>query len=415
MNKPDSARLLAYLKYNFTIRPAEWRRLKLLVPQLVCERRINVYSDFAFHALNVENIEHIRLLVGLARAGCRLVMVLRGLSRNVPYQPLATSGGVDALYGVMRRLGVPRDRIHIYHFSDMLRRCLMEHENFARFLAVVGEVNLSGFLKQQNIAIFYKLKHLFNYPLDIFITNHVDRLMPELGMKEIDIIVSRNYHTYGTRHEPLYMLTRELMIQAGLIKGPTPAIIHAKYMIPRMADVGVPNPDMSMREHEIVDVISQAKTIDWNKDPILMLRGVLIPQLGTFIVGSKQLDLSAAERWLRKASRSEKIRALARNIYLYFRSVENEFGLQPLSYPHRMLQATNARDLGRVLKSKHLISILQLADGTRDAATIAKQLHIHPANLSKYMKILEEGGFLSVNEKGLPIRCLEKVTVDLQG
>ncbi|MBU5557721.1 MAG: hypothetical protein KQA33_01445, partial [Candidatus Aenigmarchaeota archaeon] len=98
MNKPDSARL---------IRPAEWRRLKLLVPQLVCERRINVYSDFAFHALNVENIEHIRLLVGLARAGCRLVMVLRGLSRNVPYQPLATSGGVDALYGVMRRLGVP--------------------------------------------------------------------------------------------------------------------------------------------------------------------------------------------------------------------------------------------------------------------------------------------------------------------
>jgi hypothetical protein len=420
MNKPDSAQLLDYLKKNFLIRPAEWKRLQLYVPYAMRERgELTVYSNTVIVGLTPMNIYLLPKLAGLAKNGCRLVFCLRdfALSDMLVAQGVTEPESeymnkqVDRIYGYLQQLGAPRERIHIIKFSEVWRRFVSYPALFEQYLNITGELRLEQFLTPEKIRLFWKLKHLINNPMDVFASVYFKKLFPELGI-DIDVLMARS-HALGSRREPLYSLTRQLLQQAGVIQEPMPIFINTP-ALPRITDIGLPVPMAGISERELLSLLSRSESTDWDKEGPEIIDMELKEYLDSFKVGKKSLTMSEAARWIRKAPKNEQLRALAKNLFLYFQIAQKKFGEKPIQYPYKSLRASEARDLGRVLKSKHLVTILQLADGTRDSITIARQLKIHPANLSKYVGMLESGGFLFIDENGMLHRKVDRLTIDLQ-
>jgi len=260
------------------------------------------------------------------------------------------------LIGIAESVGFDKQNIMIYKSSELWKRLISfkEEDIFQEFYFTIAQMEIKNFVHNE------KVSHLLRIPMDIFFCKHFHQLYPEDIEKPIDIAF------FSADKERLYLSTRQILYEEGLILDKTPVFVKMDYFPYLMHNHKVPDWNMSLRE----------------------IKGVI----SNFPL-SKQ-EVSILFRFLNSKGNKEE---LAEVLHNYLQEHKKKFDSEKFQEDFINLSGkAETRRFGKILKSQIALDILLLADGTKNTTEISKKLGKSIATISTYTNRLKKLGFIKL-------------------
>ncbi|MBU2638330.1 MAG: helix-turn-helix domain-containing protein [Nanoarchaeota archaeon] len=387
-------------------------------PRLKSKEPARLFCSFTYITPNYINLFIINELAKLAKEGYELFLVIWDMNsitnkyfkRQIVHNLGAEtpSSFMDKKVGEVERifssLGAGSEKLHIYKSSDVWKRMVtaQNHDLFLKFYHVLASLKIAD-LKSPR-----KASHLIQMPADIFFANFLHLLYPEDTEGPMDIAF------LGNNKEEVYKKTRQLMYDEGIIGMEKPVFLITKHVPYIILDESVPEWNMSLEE--IIRIFNGCKL---QEQEIVELFEILLKgTMDTFYYYDTkgnlvETDQSQIIRAINKLPIENKMFTLGYNLYKYMNSFKA--GFTQTNTPSRLLNIKTREQLlevGAVIKSKPLVEMLHLADGTKTISQIAKLSKKQIANASMYISNLKKAGLITVDSSGKVRRAYDAVKIN---
>lgn len=414
MSKIDTIYSGAFSK-NVIISDEEKQKLDcFILPKLKNKKEITVFCSLNFITTNYLIISTVKKLAELSKEGCKIICVLWDINTfthsvylksdnsNIPQDEFMMMREKN-LRDMFAAFGASPEKIFVITSSALWRRFININKSdmFFHYFKILGEINL------KDIVYMYRAKHILQMPADIFFSTYISQLFPESNIKQIDVILG------GNEKEMLYSQTRKLMYGNGMIKSINPILIFLE-KIPRI-DIDSFMPSADMKQNEITDIIFRADTLDWDTDVDYIFDNVFSLIMENVHIDGKKYTIEEAKKFTLNKSKNEKMRIVSDTFLEYygiFNNIMKNSGESIIGNSIKNCDIESLKGIGSILKSKHMVNIIKMADGTNKLNQIAKKLNMHPANLTKYVKILEKNNMIKIDDTGRILRNFEGVNVN---
>lgn len=377
-----------------------------------------VLFSFKHFSPNYFSLVPLHIMAEFAKGGCKIVLMIRDVSVYEERERLVKGQSdkefidhmVDDIYNIVLSFGAPKENVLVYKFSDLWKRlvAVKEPSLFFEYYKMTGEINVEEFLTPETLGFFANARHVMQNPADIFIANFFGMLAPESGIDRITIVMGRS-----KRRQFFYEYTRDMLFKGGWIKDEIPVFAYMRGTT-RFSSKKEPVPNIYYDESEILDAMKRDKKFEWKKKAPDIFRNMLTEFMDSFELDGEMVELDKILKFLKKADKQKTISLLARNIYLSNLKLRKIMKLGIVSYPVKVCKAEDIKNLGKIMKSKHMMEILKFSDGTMTPTKLSKKLNIHPANMSKYIAFLEKSGLLAINPQGKLEKRHKRFVVDVE-
>jgi predicted transcriptional regulator len=256
----------------------------------------------------------------------------------------------------------------IYKSSELWKRLISfkGEDVFQDFYYTIAQMEIKDSVNNT------KVSHLLRIPMDIFFCKHFHQLYPEDIEKPIDIAF------FSADKERLYVSTRQILYDNGIISDKTPIFIKMDFFPYLIYNYKVPDWNMSLRE---------IKSIVHN-----------------FPLEKKNLYSLFRFLGYPKGNKSE----LAEALYNYLQEHKKKFDSEKIIEDVINLSSkSETRKFGQILKSNIALEILLMADGTKTTTEISKILKKSVATISTYTNRLKKMNLIRLKD--------EKIKRNLKG
>ena len=202
-------------------------------PEIEENKRLNVFCSFTYITPNYAVLFTLEQLKKFADSGnYRVFLVLWDMNtlsnayfrrlrslRKVPDPEQFINTKVEELRTLAYSIGFTKEEFSIYKSSDLWKRLIsFKEENlFQQFYSVLAQMQIKRYDIERD-----KISHLVQIPMDLFFCNSFHKLYPEDIDREMDVAF------FGQNKEQLYVLTRDLMLENGLIESKNPVFVLMK-------------------------------------------------------------------------------------------------------------------------------------------------------------------------------------------
>lgn len=246
--------------------------------------------------------------------------------------------------------------------------------------------------------------------MDMFFCNNFHKLYPEDAGKGIDVVF------FGQNKEQLYEITRNLMVENGLIEHKDPVFILMKNFPYLLHNHAVPEWNMKLRD--VKDILAGCNLA---KKDLLTLFKYLDSHSQGIVVKEKdkmvQKDYSEFLKDHKDEKEEELVQILSENLYSYLQEHKKKYTEESGEIEETILNISKkneVRDIGSVLKSHIALEILLKSDGTKNTSKISKEIGKSVATISTYANRLKKMGLLRVLPDGTLKRNIKGVKINLE-
>lgn len=387
-------------------------------PEIEQGKQLNVFCSFTYITPNYSILFTLEELKEFVKSGNYKVFIvmwdMNALAnpyfkrlqaiKKIPNSEAFINEKLQELRDLAHSLGFNQENLQIYKSSDLWKRLISYKEEnlFQQFYSVIAQ------LKIKNYYVSDKISHLIQIPMDIFFCNYFHELYPEDLEHEIDIAY------FGQNKESLYKLTRELMLESGIISHKNPLFVIMKNMPYLIKEDKVPEWNMGLRE--IKDIIS---AMELTKREIFDLFKHIGQNFTLTDEENKDTDYDYEKLYqLHKDSEVDILKMkLSENLFKYLQQRKKDFFKASGQVEEPILNVSTRQDVknvGKVLKSTIALEILLKADGTRNTTKISKELGKSIATISTYVNRLKRLNLIRVLEDGTLKRKVKGFKVNLE-
>lgn len=387
-------------------------------PRLKSKEKVRLFCSFTYITPNYINLFIINELAKLAKEGYELFIVIWDMNsitnkyfkRQVVHALGAESPSafmdkkLQEVERIFSSLDVDPAQLHIYKSSEVWRRMVnvQSHDLFLKLYHILTS------LKVVDFALPHKVSHLIQMPADIFFANFFHLLYPEDAEGPMDVAL------LGNNKEEIYKKTRQLMYDEGIIGMEKPVFLITKHVPYIILDESVPEWNMSLEE--VIRIFNGHKPSEQDINALFDI--ILKDKLDIFhyydIKGNiVETDQSQVTKIIHKIPVENQMFTLGYNLYKYMNSFKIKF--TQTEVPSRVLSIKTSEQLleiGKVVKSKPLVEMLHLADGTKTISQIAKLSKKQIANTSMYIGNLKKAGLVTVDSNGKVKRAYDAVKIN---
>ena len=312
---------------------------------------------------------------------------------------------IAELKDIAGSIGFDKEKLSIYKSSDLWKRFISYNEEniFQEFYSVLAQMHIKDFVANN------KVSHLIQVPMDIFFCNYLHKLCPEDTNKAIDIAF------FGQDKENLYVSTRELMINDGLIENKKPIFVIIKNFPYLIYNYNVPEWDMSLK-----DIKNILINFPLTKKEIFVLFKHLTNLIKIRIKEKDknvEIDYDDFYSEYKEVSEKELIEILAENLFRYLKEHRKRFLETSGRVEEAVLNLSKKQDvknIGQVLKSDIALNILLLADGSKNTSEISRELKKSVATISTYANRLKRMNLIRVLPNGKIKRNIKGLKVNFE-
>lgn len=304
-------------------------------------------------------------------------------------------------------IGFNEDNFQIYKSSELWKRLIsFKDENlFQHFYSILAQIQIGRYEIERD-----KISHLIQIPMDMFFCNYFHKLYPEDAGKGIDVAF------FGQNKEQLYSLTRDLMVENGLIEHKDPVFVLMKNFPYLIHNHALPEWNMNLRD--VKDNISGCNLS--KKDILTLFRYLENNSNGINVeVGGKSEEKSYSEFY--KDHKDDKedflLQTLSTNLFSYLQYHKKRYIEESGEIEETVLNISKKNDvrgIASVLKSTIALEILVRSDGTRNTSQISKELGKSVATISTYANKLKKMKLLRVLPDGKLKRNIKGVKINLE-
>lgn len=304
-------------------------------------------------------------------------------------------------------IGFNKDNFNIYKSSELWKRLISYKEEnlFQQFYSILAQIQVSRYDIERD-----KISHLIQIPMDMFFCNNFHKLYPEDAGKGIDVAF------FGQNKEQLYTITRNLMVENGLIEHKDPVFILMKNFPYLLHNHAVPEWNMKLR-----DVRDNVAGCNLAKKDILTLFKYLDTHAEGINVREKDKTEQKAYSEFYKDHKDDKdeflLQTLSENLYSYLQKHKEKYAEESGEIEETILNISkkpDVRSIGAVLKSKIALEILLKSDGSKNTSQISKEIGKSVATISTYANRLKKMGLLRVLPNGNLKRNIKGVKINLE-
>lgn len=304
-------------------------------------------------------------------------------------------------------VGFNKENLFIYKSSELWKRLISyKDENlFQQFYSILAQIQIDRYNMERD-----KISHLFQIPMDMFFCNNFHKLFPEDAGKGIDVAF------FGQNKEQLYDITRNLMVENGLIEHKDPVFVMMKNFPYLLHNHAVPEWNMNLRD--IKDILAGCNL---SKKDILVLfkylenhsEGISVKEQNKII----QKDYTEFLKDHKDQKEEDLLQILSENLYSYLQEHKKKYTEESGDIEETVLSISKkheVRNIGAVLKSHIALEILLKSDGTKNTSKISKEIGKSVATISTYANRLKKMGLLRVLPDGKLKRNIKGVKINLE-
>lgn len=387
-------------------------------PRLKSKEKVRLFCSFTYITPNYINLFIINELAKLAKEGYELFVIVWDMNsitnkyfKRQVVHALGTESPaafmdkkVQEIERIFSSLGVGPAQLHLYKSSDVWKRMVnvQNHDLFLKLYHILTSLKIGEF------ASPHKVSHLIQMPADMFFANFFHLLYPEDAEGPMDVAL------LGNNKEEIYKKTRQLMYDEGIIGMEKPAFLITKHVPYIILDETVPEWNLSLEE--VIRIFNGCKLNEHDINELFEI--ILKDKLDTFhYYDTKnnliETDQSQISKVIHKLPIENQMFTLGYNLYKYMNSFKAKFTQTEM--PSRVLSIKSKEQLleiGKVIKSKPLVEMLHLADGTKTISQIAKLSKKQIANTSMYVSNLKKAGLVTVDSGGKVKRAYDAVKIN---
>jgi len=326
-------------------------------------------------------------------------------SRKINNPDLFIDQKISELKDIAGSIGFDKEKLSIYKSSDLWKRFISYNEEniFQEFYSVLAQMHIKDFVANN------KVSHLIQVPMDIFFCNYFHKLCPEDTNKAIDIAF------FGQDKENLYVSTRKLMINDGLIENEKPIFVIIKNFPYLIYNYNVPEWDMGLKDiKNILINFPLAK-----KEIFVLLKHITNLIKIRIKEKDKDVEIDYDDFYSEYKDNPEKelIEVLAENLFRYLKEHKKRFLETSGRVEEAVLNLVKKQDvknIGQVLKSDIALEILLLADGSKNTSEISRELKKSVATISTYANRLKKMNLIRVLPNGKIKRNIKGLKVNFE-
>ncbi len=176
-------------------------------------------------------------------------------------------------------------------------------------------------------------------------------------------------------------------------------------------------PEWNMNFEEILYIIQKKQLKDSDFENIIQFYKNELPENPKSekgFIGKYNAD-ELIKKLKKNENTDEKYYLIAQIIYSYLKEMKSRVKEIPLKESNLYLKKTeDIRKLTNILKTKHVLEIINLSDGSLNLSQISKKIGIPISNLSKLVKELKKLDILYLTDRKTLNLSHKKIKIDLE-
>lgn len=295
------------------------------------------------------------------------------------------------------------ENIEVINSSELWKRFVqMGGDLFSNYFRVVSKLEVG--------SNEYKLKHLLQMPLEMFFINHFQKLCPEFPKESIDFALAIR------DRKILYKKTREIMLKEGYLSHKKCILLGLKEVPFYQYEGYMPTWDMDI--NRTVEIISNCNYKKSDLKRLVECLRCYMPSVYYTDDGTKKAcEPEELLEIVDSLDEREILESIAWNIYEFGRMCKDEYekniGVEKSKEKIIVSNKDEILEVGKVLRSKRMLEILDCINGEKSVSEIADELGIQLSNTSNYISKLQKAGFVeSGNNKKIKKR-VKNISVDI--
>lgn len=410
------------VQQNFEVYKTDLKDFDLKIkPEVTEGKPLNLFCSFTYITPNYSvlfTLEELKKFVATGNYKVFLVLWDMNALSNAYFRRLKTlkkvpdaekfiDDKVKELRNLAYSVGFNETNFQIYKSSELWKRLISYKEDnlFQQFYSILAQIEINRYEIERD-----KISHLIQIPMDMFFCNYFHKLYPEDAGKGIDVAF------LGQNKEKLYTLTRDLMVENGLIERKDPVFIMMKDFPYLLHNHAVP--EWNMKPKDIKDIISGCNL---GKKDIFILFRYLESNTGGIVVKENEKSTEKDYSEFYTSHKDDKdetlLQILSDNLYSYLQDHKKKYLEESGEVEETILNISKkheVRNIGAVLKSTIALEILLKSDGTRNTSQISKEIGKSVATISTYANRLKKMGLLRMLPDGKLKRNIKGVKINLE-
>ncbi|MBD3354795.1 hypothetical protein GF361_02310 [Candidatus Woesearchaeota archaeon] len=406
---------------NFIIEDSEAELIrKTLHNKINLKQNINVFCSFTFITPNYRAVNIINTLAKMSKILPNVHIHLILSDNNILTQDYLKSLGiiksnfdtemfinskVDELKNLLVSFGANPSNIHIYRFSEIWSRLLKEKSKnlFLEYYSSISKIKLNNI----NLEKLRTVARVFQFSLDMYVSTIFHLLFPY----DVDAPIDFFYGRYEKKE--LYNEIRDNLYDEGFIKIKKPLFLFMHEHPDLIFKARMPEWNMSREEiYYIIENVDLSEEdhiniIDFYKDD---LKSCSVMEGGA----EKSYKTGELTKKLKDVNDMEKKNITTSVVYSFLQEMKSKLKNQNFVDCNMHIKDKDTlMKITRLLRTKHILDILDLSDGTNNLSEISSELGIPISNLSKYVKGLKEVGLVCTTEDKKLNKVCKRLRIDI--
>ena len=385
---------------------------QIIIPKLENNEKPVIFSSITYLTPNFMSLIYLKKLAELSKKGFKVVLILwdtnalkyknnKKLHQELKSEEEFFNYITEEVSKICSYYGIKKEDLIVNRISKVWKKLVL-FDNQSIFFQYYN--TLMDF-KNSDFDDSFKISHLLQMPMDIFIATYYHKLYPEHTKKPIDAIFS------GENKKNIYTKIRKNMYEKGIISLEKPIFIFLE-KIPYLRYNGL-IPEWNMHFDEINFLISN---LNPSMDEIRTVFKHLEEEIDSFQVSKDRKNYSLEELfvYIKDLNRENLNMILSQNIHYYLQNIKNNLPETKKNMFYLELdKSEEIIDLTNILKNKISIEILNLCDGTLNLTQISKKMNKQISNTSVHVKNLKSLGIIKQTEDGKLKKVVKSVILNL--